>query len=111
MSGRAAPDVGRSAAERFARFSQKPSVMDATNRYADWAGTPDGIIVTVQLSGLAMARFSGRLSWRCHQRAVRDLAKESGLPPQDFPVLAQYVLELVSHALVGSGQIPPTADR
>lgn len=94
------------AAQRFARFQQRPDVKRVANRYVDWSETSAGIFINLQLSHLAMARAAGKLSRPSYRKAVRDLAAASGIPAEDFRILARCTLEFVMCGLAGSGQIP-----
>jgi hypothetical protein len=104
MTINSSASVEQLAAERFARFQQRPEVRRVTSRYADWARTSDGVTVNVQLSGLAMMRLAGRLSRNDYKKAVRDLAATSSIPPHDFRIFAKCILEFTRCALAGSGQ-------
>lgn len=97
--------------ERFARFSVRPDVADVTSRYGDWANSSDGIMLNLQLSGLAMMRVAGRLSRNDYKRSIRNLASTSGICLGDFLIMAEYGLELARSDLAGSGQIPFTPER
>lgn len=95
------------AAQRFARFQAHPEVVDITNRYADWART-DGLMTNVQLAGLAMLRVRGQLSRNEYRKSDRKLAATSGVPLQDFLLLARCQLEATRWMLIGSGQMTLT---
>lgn len=96
----------RLADERFARFKARRDIRRVTAQYADWAESPDGSIVNVQLAGLAVARLSGRISRQAYRSSLRKMSRESGLPQHDFRLLAECGRELARCALAGTGQVP-----
>ena len=101
-----ATNQGRIAAEHFARFQQRPEIRNVTARYAEWAVTPDGIVIHLQLSCLAVSRLSGQLPRSNYRKAIRELARSSGIAWPDFVLLAKCGFELVRCALGVSVQIP-----
>jgi hypothetical protein len=92
------------AAERFARFQERPDVKLITAKYADFVATPEGIMVTIQLSCEAIKYLSGITSRHGYETAIGKLAAKSGIPLTDLRLLAETHLELTACALVASGQ-------
>lgn len=99
------PDRGKLYAERLTRFQQRPEVRRAAEQYADWSRSSAGIMINFQLSYLAMARVAGKLSRAFYRNALDKLAKGSGVPLDDFRILARCMLELVRCALAGTDQV------
>lgn len=98
-------NASRLCAERLARFQQRPEVRRTAEQYADWSQSAAGNMVNTQLSYLAMARMAGKLTRATHRNALDKLAKGSGIPLDDFRILARCVLELVRCALAATDQV------
>ncbi len=93
------------AAQRFARFSARPEIQRIVRQYYDWIGHRDGCLIYMQLSGLAFVRMANRITRSDYRTSVQKLARQSGLPREDFRLLAQHNRELVRCMLAGSEQI------
>lgn len=100
-----------SPARRLESFSKRPETLRVTERYADWMQSDNGVITCTKLAGYAMTRVAGRISRPDYKQSVRKLAVTSGLPTDDFLLIAKCILEQLRCMLAGSGQIPFTPTR
>jgi len=95
----------KAAAARFALFREHPDILPVTMRYADWPRSDHERQISAQLTGLCLMRFTGHLSRQAYDNAIGDLCGPSGLPPNDFNIIAQCAFEYTGYFLVSSGQL------
>lgn len=94
MTGKDQPKLSASAA-RFTKFKKRKDVRKVTEQYADWALTPQGIEISLQLSLLGLMYTGGVFSRTAFDAEVRHLTLASGIPPQDMRIMAECQLELL----------------
>lgn len=93
-----------SPAMRFAQFRERPDVMRVTEKYADWACSPNGMMINMQLAALGMMRLTGRVSRQSYRKSVADLAVKAGVPEADFRILAECTVEILRGAKAAGGR-------
>jgi hypothetical protein len=85
----------RAAADRFARFQERPDVKCITAKYADYVATPKGVTLSIQLACEAISFLSGIMTRRGHEVAVEELADKYGIPIADLRILAECPVEVL----------------
>ena len=86
------------AAERFARFQERPDVKLITAKYADFVSTPEGMIINLLLTWEATSHLNGITTRHQYENAVVKLADKFGIPIADLKILAECTTELLNLA-------------
>lgn len=92
-------------AERFARFSSRPDIVDLARRYDEWVHTEEAPAVKVHLALFNSLHFCERISRATYRLAVRDLATTTGFPLKDLRLLGECQLEMLRIGLVDPAPI------